>query len=380
MLLYIDPFSGISGDMFLGLLVDLGLDIEKLKEKLNELQINYNISIEKVNKKGIEATKANVQIIEEKSEKNINEINNVLEKIKDEDVRNKAKMMFDILVNAEGNVHGLPKEKIHLHELGDSLIDIVGAIYGLKLMRINRVLSALPRTGRGFVETQHGKYPVPAPATLEILKNTPLIFDSNVDKETVTPTGALLLKGFVEQFGDVSIRPEKTGYGAGKMDLEIPNVLRGILTEESEVEDIEVLETNVDNMNPEIYGYLMDRLFKMGALDVFYTPTYMKKNRPGVVVSVLCRSKDKEGLIEVLLNETTTLGVRAYSCERLEIKREVEVVDIGYGKVKIKVAQYGDRTKIAPEYESCREIAEKTGRPYVEVYEDAKRAWRENNV
>ena len=372
-MLYLDPFSGISGDMFLGLLVNLGLDLEKLKEKLDELQIDYSIGVKKVNKNGIEATKVDVHIAEEKREKSIKEINIILERIINEDVKKKAKKMFDILADAEGKVHGAPKEEVHLHELGDSLIDIVGAIYGLELMGINKIISAPPRTGRGFVETQHGKYPIPAPATLEILRNMPVIVDSTIDKELITPTGALLLKGFVELFRDVCIKPERIGYGAGKIDLEIPNVLRGIITKESEAEGIEVLETNIDNTNPEVYGYLMDGLFKEGALDVFYTPGYMKKNRPGIVVSVLCRAKDKERLIDVLLNETMTLGVRAHHCERIEIEREIEEVDIGYGEARVKIARYGSAVKISPEYESCREIAERTGKPLIEVYEDARR-------
>ena len=284
-ILYLDPFSGIAGDMFLGLLVDLGVDPEELKKRLSKLGVEFELRIRKVNKKGITATKVDVvfpgkehhedHIDHEHHGRHLSEIMKILERLEDP-AREKATEMFETLAEAESKVHGLPKEKVHFHEVGamDAVIEIAGAVVGLELLGVERVFCGAVNTGSGFVMTEHGRYPVPAPATAELLKGIPIYVDQKVRTELVTPTGAVILKSLVDEFRTPILRVEKVGYGAGTMDLEIPNVLRGYLgyIEPSERTGDVLIETNVDDMSPQLFGHLMERLFEAGAKDVFFTP------------------------------------------------------------------------------------------------------------
>jgi len=384
--LYLDPFSGIAGDMFSGLLIDLGADVAKLREEFDKLDIEYDLRVKRVNKKGITATSVNVIVPEEKrhQEVHLSDIYKTLDRL-DESLSQRTKRIFEKLVAVEGKIHGLPKEKVHLHEAGaiDAIIEIVGAVKGLELLKVERVCCGLVNTGTGFISIEHGRYPVPAPATAELLKGIPIHVDSigGIRSELVTLTGALILSELVDEFGPVTLTVEKVGYGAGDRDLEIPNVLRGYLGflagEAKETKKIALIETNIDDMNPQIYGYIMETLFDKGAVDVFYTPVYMKKNRPGVKVSVMCPANKVDEITKALMEETTTIGVRISYPERLEAQREVREVETEYGRAMVKIAQYGSEiVKISPEYESCKKIAEKTGKPlrviYNLVYEKAE--------
>lgn len=384
-ILYLDPFSGIAGDMFLGMLIDLGVNPSELRRSLDKLGIEYSLKIEKVDKRGINATKVKVLVPKKEAHEehlisghhhgmHLSEIYEILDRL-DDPVREKAKIMFDRLAEAESKIHGIPKEKMHFHEVGatDAIIEIVGAIVGVRLLDVNKVYSGFVNTGSGFVTIEHGKYPVPAPATAELLKGIPIYIDPNIKAELITPTGAVILKELVNEFVPITFIMEKIGYGAGDRDLEIPNVLRGYLgffsdSKYSNHRNV-LIETNIDDMNPEIYGYLMEKLFEKGALDVHYIPVYMKKNRPGIKVSVLCPISKKDEIITTLLTETTSIGVRILYPEKIKIQREVKEVKTKYGKAKVKIARYNSKIiNISPEYESCRKLAEKTGKPLKEIY------------
>ncbi|MCD6130544.1 MAG: nickel pincer cofactor biosynthesis protein LarC [Candidatus Hydrothermae bacterium] len=388
--LYLDPFSGIAGDMFLGMLIDLGVNPSELRKSLDKLNVEYDLKIEKVNKRGIQATKVKVIVPDKKSHEehltsdhdhgmHLSEIYEILDRL-DEPIREKAKRMFDMLAEAESKIHGISKEKLHFHEVGaiDAIIEIVGAIVGIRLLDVDRVYCGIVNVGSGFVTMTHGKYPVPAPATAELLKGIPIHVDPNIKAELVTPTGAVILRGLVNEFRPITFRIERIGYGAGDRDLDIPNVLRGHLGSFPDLRNKNVLiEANIDDMNPEIYGYLIEKLFEKGAVDVYYTPIYMKKNRPGTKVSVLCPIDKKDEIINTLLKETTSIGVRVFYPEKIEIQREVKEIQTEYGKAEVKIAKYNSQIiNIAPEYESCRKLAEKTGKPlkviYNMVYEKTK--------
>jgi hypothetical protein len=388
--LYLDPFSGIAGDMFLGMLIDLGVNLSELRESFDKLNVEYDLKIEKVNKRGIRATKVKVIVPNKKSHEehltldhdhgmHLSEIYEILDRL-DEPIREKAKRTFDMLAEAESKIHGISKEELHFHEVGaiDAIIEIVGAIVGVRLLDIDKVYCGIVNVGSGFVTMEHGKYPVPAPATAELLKGIPIYTDPSIKAELVTPTGAVILKELVDGFAPITFRIEKIGYGAGERDLELPNVLRGYLGSFPDLRNRDVLiETNIDDMNPEIYGYLMEKLFEKGAVDVYYTPIYMKKNRPGTKVSVLCPISQKDEIIATILKETTSIGVRVFYPEKIETQREVKEIETEYGKATVKIARYNSQIiNIAPEYESCRELAEKTGKPlkviYNVIYEKAK--------
>lgn len=393
-ILYLDPFSGIAGDMFLGTLIDLGVKPSELRKQLDKLNVEYDLKVEKVNKRGISATKVKVLIPKKELHEehltsghnhgiHLSEICEILDNL-DDPVREKAKRMFDILAEAESKIHGIPKEKLHFHEVGgiDAIIEIVGAIVGVKLLDVDKIYCGVVSVGSGFVVMEHGKYPVPAPVTAELLRGTPVYIDPSIKAELVTPTGAVILKELVDEFVPITFRIEKMGYGAGDRDLERPNVLRGYLGYFPDLRHSNnrsvLIETNIDDMNPEIYGYLMEKLFRKGAAEVYYTPIYMKKNRPGTKVSVLCPTSRKDEIITTLLNETTSIGVRVFYPEKIEVQREIKETETKYGKAKVKIAKYNSEIiNIAPEYESCREIAEKAGKPlkaiYEIVYEKAKK-------
>ncbi|RLG01935.1 nickel pincer cofactor biosynthesis protein LarC [Thermococci archaeon] len=389
--LFLDPFSGISGDMFLGLLIDLGLNTHKLKQHLDKLELEYELEVKKVNKNGIIATKAQFKIPKKEHHEDhlthhkhhgvhLAEIYKTLEKL-DEPIMEKVRRMFNSIAEAESRIHGIPKEKLHFHEVGatDAILELATAAIGIQLLDIEKIYSNPVNVGSGFVTIKHGRYPVPAPATAEILRGVPIRFDPSIQAELVTPTGAAILKELVDEFAPISFTVEKVGYGAGEKDLEIPNVLRGFLghSNDEKPKKIIVLETNIDNMNPEFYGYLMDKLFERGALDVGYMPIFMKKNRPGVRVSVVCPIEKKDEIIKTLLSETTSLGIRVYYPERIEAEREIKEIETEYGKAKVKIARYCSRiVNVAPEYESCRSIAERSGKPlkfiYNYIYQKAK--------
>jgi len=379
---YFDCFAGISGDMTLGALIDAGLDIEKLKAELSKLNLGgYKISSEKVVKNGITGTQVYVQVDEQKTHRHLRHINEIIDNSTlDDDIKNRAKNIFRRLAESEAKIHNTTVEKIHFHEVGavDAIIDIVGAVIGVKLLGIKKVYASKIHTGRGYVNCQHGKIPVPAPATMELLKDFP-IYSTGIERELTTPTGAAIITTLADSFGNMpEMMVEKIGYGAGTGDLEIPNLLRIIIGEDRsdayESDTVTVIETNIDDMNPEFYEYVMEKLLDNGALDVYTAPVLMKKGRPGTLLSVITDENKLDYIISVLFSETTTIGVRMHRASRKKLHREVVTVSTEYGDIRVKLSRYkGQVINIAPEYKDCRKIAIKNNIPLKQVYNAAKR-------
>ena len=379
--LYFDCFSGISGDMIMGALIDLGLDVNFLKKELEKLDLrNYKIEAKKIVKNGIASTKFDV-IADKHSheERNLREINEIIEKSKLEiETKSTIKKIFLKIGNAEAKIHNKPVDKIHFHEIGaiDTIIDIAGAVVGLKKLGIEKIYCSKLNVGTGFVNFSHGKFPVPAPATAEILKNVP-VYNNNVEAELVTPTGAAIITTLADKFGEMpALEVEKIGYGAGTKHLEQPNVLRVFLgkLDKSQAEAINIIETNIDNMNPEIFPYVIDRLMENGALDAYLTSIMMKKGRPGIKITCLCEINDTDKLSKIIFDETTTLGLRIYPASRKKLGREIKTIKTKYGDVKVKVSKLKNEIKNAiPEYEDLAKIARNKKIPLKKVYEEVKK-------
>ena len=374
---YFDCIAGASGDMILGALVDAGLHVEVLLEHLSALRLGdeFELQAQKVSKNGFGATKMNVLVHEDEHHhgRHLAEIEAILQKSDLPDhIREKAAAMFRRLAEVEAGIHGVPVEDVHMHEVGgvDTIVDVVGALAGLEALGIEQGYGSPLPLGRGFVMGAHGQIPLPAPATVALLKGIP-VRGSEIEMELVTPTGALILSTVCMTFGPIpAMTLTGLGYGAGGRDLPIPNVLRLLIGEQgSGVESLLLLETNVDDNSAEINGYTMEKLFVAGALDVFFTPIQMKKNRPATMLSVVCRPEDVERMETILFYETSTLGVRRQPVERSCLERERETVETAYGPIRVKVARLPDgRSKRAPEYEDCKRAAEAHGVPLRDVY------------
>jgi uncharacterized protein (TIGR00299 family) protein len=390
-LAYFDCQSGISGDMLLGALVDCGVSIDLIKEGLALIPVQgYEISVNRVNKAGLISTRLDVVADETVKERRLAEILSIVSESRlPENIKSKALAVFQRIGAVEAGIHGVDVENIHLHELGglDTIIDVVGVLLGMEILSIDRVFASPLPLGTGYIQSAHGTIPLPAPATLALLEGVPII-GSEINKELVTPTGAALLTCLVHEFGIIPpMRLLKTGYGAGKRDLPIPNVLRLLLGEGMEPassnypfqrEKLICLECNIDNMNPEIYSYLSESLFNSGALDVSLIPIYMKKNRPGTLVNVLCPEEHAEKLIEILFSETTTLGARKYTVERYSVERHITQVSTPYGAVKVKFSQKDEASwSYTPEYEDCRRLALQHHVPIIKIYRAAECAAEE---
>jgi pyridinium-3,5-bisthiocarboxylic acid mononucleotide nickel chelatase len=370
--LYFDCFAGASGDMILGALVGVGVDPAKLTEHLTRLGVDgYEIDFEQANRSGISATRAHVRTREEHSHRHLGDILNIIYGARlSEAVKDRAARIFSRLAEAEAHVHNLAVERIHFHEVGalDAIIDVVGACIGFELLGVERFVSSPLHVGSGMVEMAHGRFPVPPPAVAELLKNAP-IYSTDIQGELLTPTGAAIISTLVESYGPLpAMTVTNTGYGAGTREYEnFPNVLRLMIGETQTVvsrtdERLLMIETNIDDMSPQIFGHLMERALAMGALDCYFTPVQMKKNRPGVLVQILCRPEDRDAVCELLFTETTTLGVRSYEVLRRSLERETVRVETPYGPIDVKVASIdGSRVKGTPEYEQCRAAAESAG-------------------
>jgi len=390
--LYFDCFSGISGDMAVGALLDIGADEKVLIEGLNQLKVDgYTVKIEKKLKNGISGTDFSV-LLEEHHEhehhghhehdsghmhRNLSDIEKIInESGLSERVRKLSTDIFRIVAEAEGKIHGKPIEKVHFHEVGaiDSIIDIVGTAICIDNLAADRIVfSSLPLS-KGFVKCQHGIFPLPAPATLEILKNVPVYY-TDINFELVTPTGAAIAKGLTDEFGMVGeLEAERIGYGLGKKTYEIPNVLRVVIfNAKKKISDRVVeIETNIDDMTAEQLGSAVEKLFSEGALDVFFTPVFMKKNRPGTKLNVLCHPEKKESIVEAVLKHTSTFGVRFSNMERRVLEREMIAVATDFGSIRCKVGKLnGKILKYSPEYEDCKAASEKYGKPITDIYNEA---------
>jgi uncharacterized protein (TIGR00299 family) protein len=375
---YLDCFSGVSGDMFLGSLLDAGLPFHELRECLLTLPINgYQINIKREARNEIFGTRFLVSLDEgindHRGLKTIREV--IAQGDLSETVKEKSIKIFESLAKVEGEIHNRPPEEVHFHEVGavDSIIDIVGTVYALERLHIESLyVSPLP-LGSGFVMTAHGKIPVPAPATIALLKGVP-VFEAGIPYEMVTPTGAALIKGLAASFGSMpSMVVQEVGYGVGTRDLpDRPNLLRILIGEEQSgktVDTVVVLETNVDDIAPECLGYLMDRLFDAGALDVVFFPVQMKKNRPGVQIQVIGKPDKKDLLMEIMVRETATLGIRFRYSQRRVLPRAFSEVDSPWGRIKVKKVMFEQGPPLlVPEYDVCKTIASKNNIPLREVY------------
>lgn len=384
---YFDCIAGASGDMILGALLDAGLSETALLEGLAALQLNeFSLRSRRVLKNGLSAIKVDVLTPDKVPARTLPEIESIVtESSLPLDIKEQAVSIFRRLGEVEANIHGTALERVHLHELGgvDTIVDVVGALVGLEALGIEEIYASPLPMGRGFVNGAHGPIPLPAPATLALLKGVPVV---GVDQEVelVTPTGAVLLSSLAASFGPMpAMSLTAVGYGAGGRDLPIPNVLRLLLGNQATPQDavtetLMMLETNVDDLNPEIYDYVMTRLFEAGSLDVFLSPIQMKKNRPATLLRVLCRPDDAEALISILFTETSTLGVRQQVVTRLCLGRTIHTVNTPYGPVRVKVARWGEtKAKAAPEYDDCRRLAEANRVPLREVYRAAEQAAEE---
>jgi pyridinium-3,5-bisthiocarboxylic acid mononucleotide nickel chelatase len=389
--LYFDCFAGASGDMILGALVGAGLEERHLLEQLSLLgPSGYEIEFSKMDRSGISATRVKVKVPEEHSHRHLSDILRIIRDSGLSDgVKERATRIFSRLAEAEARVHNMPVERIHFHEVGalDAIIDITGACIGFEALGIERFTSSALHVGSGMVEMAHGRFPVPPPAVAELLKDAP-VYSSDISGELVTPTGAAIISTVVREYGALPrMKIERVAYGAGGRDYpRFPNALRLIIGEAAEVgqahttgpeapdEKLLMLETNIDDMAGQKFGYLMERAFELGALDCFFTHAQMKKNRPGVLVSILCRPAERERLCELLFTETTTLGVREYEVKRRALEREVKSVLTRYGAIDVKVAHLNGRIiNEMPEYEQCLAAARRTG-VALSVVEDEVRA------
>ncbi len=386
---YFDCFSGVSGDMILGALIDSGLDVETLCQHLAGLHLSeYELKASRTRKGAIEATDVQVVVHSDVHERKLADIEGVITGSDlPEDIKQASVAIFRRLIGIEATIHGADPEDVHLHEVGatDAIVDVVGSLLGLKLLGVEKVYASRLPLGHGFVRCSHGLLPLPAPATVELLRGIPVV-QLDVEGELVTPTGAAILTGVVEGFGQF---PEMTvdtvGYGAGKSDFEFPNLLRvfvGSTVQETArpTEQVVLLETNLDDMNPELFDHIMQTLFEAGALDVFLQTFQGKKNRPGVLLSVLCHPHQTQHLSRIIFAETTTLGIRYKTMDRLCLDRESARVETPHGQLRIKVAKLGGEVvNLSPEYEDCRRLALETGKPLKEVYaaaEAAAKQWR----
>lgn len=365
--LYFDCFAGASGDMILGALVAAGVPPQQLKEQLSLLGLDgVEIGFETVDRSGISATYARVQTPHEHKHRGLKDILKIVfDSRLNESVKQRAAEVFSRLAEAEAHVHNVDVEQVHFHEVGalDAIIDVVGAAICFELLGIERFLSSPLHVGSGHVEMDHGRFAVPPPAVAELLKGVP-VYASDIVGELVTPTGAAIITTVCTDYGVLPpMRLEQTGYGAGTRQYEkFPNVLRVIIGEEQlsgpAEELLWMIETNLDDMPAQYFGHVMEQAFELGALDCFFTPVQMKKNRPGVLLSVLCRSAEKEELMEMVFAETTTLGVRTYEIRRRALERSVVRVETAYGPIDVKVGHLnGKVVNEMPEYEQCREAA-----------------------
>jgi hypothetical protein len=379
--------------MILGALLDAGVEPEVWQKELDKLNLSgYELKIDRVQKQGIAATAVRVLVSEGGQERHLAEIEELVDSSQlPAEVKGISAKVFRRLAVAEARVHGTTPDQIHFHEVGgvDAIIDIVGAVVGLRLLGVEEIYASTLPLGYGFVDCAHGRLPLPAPATVELLRGVP-VRSRDVEGELVTPTGAAILTTLAKGFGPFPpMTVEGIGYGAGQRDFPFPNLLRLLVGTTSpaldaRLETVTLLEANIDDLNPEFYGHLMERLFAAGALDVYLTSVQMKKNRPGVVLSVICPPAQAQALAALVFAETTTLGLRRQEVQRWALARERLEVETPYGAVGVKVAKLSGKVMTAsPEYEDCRRLALERGVPLKEVHAaaaDAIRAYLEKHL
>jgi pyridinium-3,5-bisthiocarboxylic acid mononucleotide nickel chelatase len=396
-ILYYDCFAGISGDMNLSALIDIGVNEQYLVDELGKLKLDgYHIKISSDMRRGISGTKVEVVLENDEAHehshsdntshkhgdhqhqhhehRSFKEIKKLIKTSNLSDfVKNKSVEIFLKLAEAEGKVHNKPIEDVHFHEVGaiDSIVDIVGAAICIDYLKPSKIIASRIELGSGMVRCAHGMFPVPAPATLDVLKGIP-VKTGTVPFEATTPTGASILAVMVDEFVDRhNFKVQKIGYGIGHKDSEVPNVLRVMLCKDEQqaflTESAIVIECNIDDMNPEIYDSVFENLFENGAQDVFLTNIAMKKSRPAVTLSVLCKPSLLNDIVQILLSSTSTLGVRTYEVQKYFLEREIVEITTSLGKVKVKKAWMGDIVKYKPEYDDCSKIAKEKNIPILQV-------------
>ncbi len=413
-ILYFDCFNGASGDMVLGALIDAGLPIDELRRALGSLAIDgASVSATKVLRAGVSATKFIVEehnghqrepqhdhghehhhheqshahapaaVAHHHAHRSLTEINRLIERSALSPVaQDRAKDLFHRLGEAEAAIHQIPIERIHLHEVGalDSIIDIVGAVFAMEWFEADTITSSPLNVGGGMVNSAHGHFPVPAPATVKLLGGAP-VYSSGVQSELVTPTGALLITSYATSYGPVpAMTIDRAGYGAGDRDLpNTPNVLRVLVGESSDqlgTEQIVVLECEIDDMNPQLFGFVMDRLYAAGALEVYFASVQMKKNRPGTLLTILARPAQRQELSSIVFRETTTIGVRYHQVTRERLAREIVEVATAFGAVRFKIARLGGAiVNASPEFEDCLRLASARKVPVKDVQAAASKAY-----
>lgn len=378
-LAYFDCFAGISGDMILGALIHLGVPADFIEENIRSMPLDaFQLEISAAAR--MEIYGRQVRVVVEEQQRKARDYEDIAALIRRSPLQDRIKdsslEIFDRLAEVEASIHNCPKEHVHFHEVGgvDAIVDVVGTALGLEWLGIDKVFASELPAGRGFVQCQHGTLPVPAPATLALLEGVP-VYGTAVPHEMVTPTGAAILTCLAEGFGPMpKMLIRNVGYGVGSRELEeIPNLLRVVVGEadsELDTDSVMVVETNIDDMNPEIFGFVMERLFEDGALDVSWVPVFMKKGRPGTMVQVICRETDRETMVRRILSETTATGVRHYRVGRTKLPRKVLEVTTSYGKVRVKeISGLAGRVPRVPEYEDCKRIALERNIPLKVVYE-----------
>jgi pyridinium-3,5-bisthiocarboxylic acid mononucleotide nickel chelatase len=391
-ILVIEPFSGVSGDMMIGALLDLGFSFDELKDKLEQLSLKgYRLSCQKCSRSGISAIKFDVEAGHSHHHRGFTDIHQMIESSSLSSwVKEKSIEAFRKLAEAEGKIHGLPPEKVHFHEVGavDSIIDIVGTMIALESFMPVQIFSSPVNVGQGTLKCQHGVYPVPGPAAQELLRDIP-VFTNEVTGELTTPTGATLLATLVDSFGPrPAMKISGAGYGAGTREISgNANVLRISLGEKigeasesvSPEEKVAVIDATIDDMSPQIYGYFQDKALSAGALDVFSTPIQMKKNRPAMKLTCVCAVADVDRIAELIFRETTTIGIRYAFAHRKTLKREFEKVEIGYGLVTMKISLLnGEPVNFTPEFEDCRRLASEKNIALKEIQAAAVHAYLQN--
>ena len=394
-LAYLDCSSGISGDMFLAALLDAGVELDRLRAELAKIDLGtYEFTQGRVMRKGLAGNHVEITIPDKQPHRHLSHIEKMIGAAAiDSAVKTRALQVFRRLGEAEAKLHNQPIEKIHFHEVGavDAIIDIVGVCLGLGMLGNPELVCSPLNVGGGSVEAAHGSLPVPAPATAELLKGIP-VYSSGVESELVTPTGAALVSTLAVSFGPVPpMKIERIGYGAGTKDFPAhPNIARLMLGEKAGEagtasggagdETALVIEANIDDMNPQIYGYFAEKALAAGALDVTCNPIQMKKNRPGLLVSVIAKPELESTLTRLLFAETTTIGVRITKTRRRMLDRDVVTVETAYGAVRVKLARLdGKEVNAAPEFDDCRRLAEERSVPLKEVMQAARAAYRKLN-
>ena len=383
-ILYFDIIGGISGDMTLASLLDLGVPKEIFLQELNKLNMDneFEIEIDYKYENGIKGTKVNVITKEQHCHRNLIDVYDIIDNSRlNNNIKERAKEIFMIVAKAEAKVHGTTIDKIHFHEVGaiDSIVDIVGSCILLDLLNIDKVYSTSVPLGSGFIQCAHGVIPAAAPATVEILKNIPVKFN-HVKGECTTPTGAAIIKTICDEFIDeLDFNTKKIGYGVGHKKFEKPNILRVALAQEDEHNEVVYeIVANIDDMSSEIYSYLFEKIMDEGALDVFTESIFMKKNRPAYKISILTKKKDLSKFIKLLLTETSTFGVRYKEYNRAKLDRKFIEVDTIYGKVKVKLGYYNNKLiKLKPEYEQCKLISKTLNIELREVYNEINKSINE---